>query len=241
MRNEMNQDDASRAQWVAALEASGLGQEEFARQHGIPARTLRAWRKKLRAARQPPADQVLEVLDRAIEALMAIRSSLDATESQAAANGEADAAGQACRAERRNRDPSLPQPVQPPLPVAAVNETQAASRPTSSAERQPVAASGLSTSAPHATAGPNPGEESRLETSAKRRRRPGSFFDDLETIEPDAVEDPAVSDDKRLEGEVQAATEPPAPRPPAPAGEVAAEPHRPRPLPMPAPGWFSCG
>lgn len=88
----MNQQD-TRAQWVDYFEASGLTQGEFQAKHGIPARTLRSWRKKYRASRQPPAEQVQEVIDLALAALVAARRGLEAR-GQEAAVGEPPAINQ---------------------------------------------------------------------------------------------------------------------------------------------------
>lgn len=65
-------------QWVEFYESSGLTQAEFARVHGVPARTLRSWRRKFRATRQPPAVAVSEAVEQAIAALTAVRERLDA-------------------------------------------------------------------------------------------------------------------------------------------------------------------
>lgn len=88
----MSQDNTVRAKWVAAFEASGLSQDAFEQEHGLPARTLRSWRRKFRASRQPPAGAVREVVERAIEALAAVRASLDAA-CQQPASGEAVSGG----------------------------------------------------------------------------------------------------------------------------------------------------
>ncbi len=63
--------------WVAFYENSGLTQSEFEAKHGIPGRTLRSWRQKLRGRRQPPADTVREAIGEAIAALAAVRDRLD--------------------------------------------------------------------------------------------------------------------------------------------------------------------
>jgi transposase-like protein len=134
-----------------------------------------------------------------------------------------------------------------PLEAAAQEApagSQKASEPSREEAASPDTASGLPTAAPDATANPTPARESRrIEEPAKRIRR-GSFFSDMEP-EPDAGSDAADADadtcDAPREGEVHAATEPPATRPAAPTAEVAAEPGRQRPLAMPAPGWFPSG
>jgi len=71
-------DNSTIRQWVAFYESSGLTQSEFEKKHGIPGRTLRSWRRKFRATRQPPAVAVREAIEQAIEALTAVRDRLAA-------------------------------------------------------------------------------------------------------------------------------------------------------------------
>lgn len=115
-----------RAQWVAYFEASGLTQDDFTRQHGIPGRTLREWRRKFRAGRQPPAEQVKEVVDRAIEALIAIRARLNAARPEAAVDDCLGffPASAATSAVRRRRPVVLPVSVDPNLIRAQSGDSQ---------------------------------------------------------------------------------------------------------------------
>lgn len=93
----------NRAEWVEFFERSGLTQLEFEKRYGVSARTLRSWRRKFRAGRQPPAEAVTEVLEQAIEALTAIRASLVAAERQSCA--EEKATEEACHlAEQATRE-----------------------------------------------------------------------------------------------------------------------------------------
>jgi transposase-like protein len=122
----MDQNDTIRAQWVEAFEASELSQEEFARQHGLPARTLRSWRRRFRATRQPPPEVVREAVEQAILALTAVRDRLDAA---------CRMAHEAAQVEARNDERAVPSCVQPTavgdappgLPVPALSSAAVAS------------------------------------------------------------------------------------------------------------------
>ena len=88
-------DHNSIEQWVAFYESSGLTQEEFERVHGVPARTLRSWRRKSRASRQPPAEAVREAVEQAVAALLAVRDRLAAA-CRTAPAAEAEQADSPC-------------------------------------------------------------------------------------------------------------------------------------------------
>lgn len=76
-------DEETRAQVAWGWEASGLSQAAYAAEHGISARTLRAWRKERHTGRQrdvhaAPVDTVRGILVDAIARLQGLLASVDA-------------------------------------------------------------------------------------------------------------------------------------------------------------------
>lgn len=78
--------DELRARIARGWPDSGLSQPEYARQHGITERTLRAWRAKYCADRLPFGDGVRKAIE---EALAKLQAALDAIDRAAAAGEDA--------------------------------------------------------------------------------------------------------------------------------------------------------
>jgi len=138
-----------RAEWVEYFERSGLTQLEFEKQHGLPGRTLRSWRRKVRAGRQPPAEAVRKVVEHALAALTAIRASLVEAERRACADEKSfDVASQAEEPapsrphtespQAPTRGPSAPTVARPVLPPASAAEVRSARRPAADVTRAPT-------------------------------------------------------------------------------------------------------
>jgi transposase-like protein len=91
-------DDQLRARVARGWTESGLSQPEYARQHGISERTLRAWRAKYCADRQPPGEAVREAIVDAMERLQAALDVLDRAAAEAEAHDEqaGSLSGSAC-------------------------------------------------------------------------------------------------------------------------------------------------
>jgi hypothetical protein len=89
-------DDQLRARVAGGWTESGLSQPEYARQHGISERTLRAWRAKHCADRLPPGEAVREAIVEAIEKLQWALEVIDRAAAGAEAHDEQAGSNRPC-------------------------------------------------------------------------------------------------------------------------------------------------
>jgi transposase-like protein len=83
-----NRNDELRARIARGWTESGLSQPQYAQQHGITERTLRAWRAKYCADRLPPGEAVREAIVDAMERLRAALDVIDRVAAGAEAHDE---------------------------------------------------------------------------------------------------------------------------------------------------------